>query len=119
MEYDEAEVLRWYVWRHCQHLMTDIERRADRAGMAAIKADAAEQGGSHSLAKAVRERWGSAGDAEGGMALAAGYEAFRERVTHRLLSDAAVRAMINRCPACGRVVRTPLARQCLWCKHTW
>jgi len=26
---------------------------------------------------------------------------------------------INRCPSCSCIVRTPSARQCLWCKHDW
>jgi hypothetical protein len=119
MEYDEAEVLTRYVWCHCRHLMTDVERRADLAGMAASKADAAEQGGHYSLAGVMRERWGRAGDAEVREALADGYAAFRLRVADRLLWDARVQAMINRCPECGRVVRTPQARQCLWCNHVW
>jgi hypothetical protein len=119
MEYDEEEVLARYVWRHCRHLMTEIERRADLAGMAEIKAAAAEERGSTSLAREVTQRWGSAGDIEVRMALGDGFEAFRQRVTYRLLADPAVQAMIKRCPECGRVVRTPQARQCLWCKHVW
>jgi hypothetical protein len=119
MDYDEAEVLTRYVWHHCQHLMSDVERRAYRVGMAATKADAAIERGSHSLARVLLERWGGDGEAEVRAALADGYEAFRQRVTRKLLSDARVQAMINRCPECGRVVRTPRARQCLWCKHVW
>jgi len=26
---------------------------------------------------------------------------------------------ISRCPVCERIVKTPLARQCLWCGHDW
>ncbi len=26
---------------------------------------------------------------------------------------------VNRCPKCSRVVRTPSAKQCMWCKHDW
>jgi hypothetical protein len=26
---------------------------------------------------------------------------------------------LNRCPECQRIVRTPLAKQCLWCGHDW
>jgi hypothetical protein len=36
----------------------------------------------------------------------------RERIESGLLP-------LNRCPECRRIVRTPLARQCLWCGHDW
>jgi hypothetical protein len=38
-DYDEGAILFAYVWRHCQHLMTDIELRADRAALARAKAE--------------------------------------------------------------------------------
>ena len=119
MEYDESHELTRYVWSHCHHLIKDVEHRANRAGMAKIKADSAEQNVSEALGRVLRKRWGYEEDAEVQAALAAGYDAFRERVTRRLLSDVEVQATINRCPKCGRVVRTPLARQCLWCNHAW
>ena len=27
--------------------------------------------------------------------------------------------VVNRCPECSRIVKTPLARQCLWCGYDW
>jgi hypothetical protein len=36
-----------------------------------------------------------------------------------LLADPRCQALINRCPRCQRVVATPKARQCLWCKYDW
>lgn len=119
MDYDETETLTRYVWQYCSHLLTEFERRVDKAGMAEIKASAAEERGYTSQARIIRERWGIGQDAEVQKALAGGYEAFRRRVAGRLLADPAVSTTINRCPRCGRVVRTPLARQCLWCGHAW
>jgi hypothetical protein len=43
----------------------------------------------------------------------------RERAIDRVFSQHLGEMEINRCPACNRIVRTPLARQCLWCGHTW
>jgi hypothetical protein len=40
-------------------------------------------------------------------------------VVRRLLQDPATQTLINRCPRCHRIVRTPSAKQCLWCKHDW
>ena len=41
---------------------------------------------------------------------------FESRIAHEIETGAVV---VNRCPACGRVVQTPAAKQCLWCGHGW
>ena len=119
MEYDDAAVLFDYVMRHCQHLMTDLERRADRAGLVRAKAANAAAHGRHDIARMILEKGGCVGDAEVDAALAEGYQPFRQRVFRRLMQEPGAQASINRCPRCGRIVQTPLARQCLWCKHDW
>jgi hypothetical protein len=119
MEYNENEVLTRYIWDHCRHLMSETERRVNRAGVARAKAAAAEQDGSAPLAEMLRRRWGSVGDPEIEAALTDGIEAFRECVAVRLRALAEVQALISRCPGCSRIVRTPRARQCLWCRYDW
>jgi hypothetical protein len=119
MEDDEPEVLARYVWRFCQHLLTDVERRADHFFMIETKASWREDHGNREFARKIRSHPEHTCDDEIRGALADGHEAFRARVIRRLLADPAVQAMINRCPKCRRVVRTPEARQCLWCKHVW
>jgi hypothetical protein len=119
MEYDEAEELARYIRRQYPELMSSTEWRAYNAGMAELKASAAQERGSEELARVVRKRWGIQADPEVQAALADGYDVFLERVAGRLLTDPAIRAMVNRCPKCARIVKTPLARQCLWCKHVW
>jgi hypothetical protein len=118
MEYDEESVLFKYVWDHCQHLMTDVERRAGKAIVFRAKAAAADEY-SPEMARTIRAEWGHADDPAINSALAAGDDAFRRQVYKRLLSDPATTAFINRCPRCSRVVRTPKARQCLWCGCDW
>lgn len=117
--YDEDAVLRVYVWSHCQHLMTDVERRANLAEMFAMKAAGAGKRGSVAMARRLEQERSRVADPEVEAALADGFEVFRDRVTRRLLEDPAVQALINRCPKCGKVTRTPKARQCPWCKHDW
>ena len=65
------------------------------------------------------ERKEFCGDPQVEEAMAEGHEAFRERVYRRILSELVGLGLINRCPACRRVVRTPQARQCFWCGHDW
>jgi hypothetical protein len=52
-------------------------------------------------------------------ALADGVEVFRRRVCRRVLAERGAEVFVNRCPTCRRVVRTPQARQCLWCGFDW
>src|SRR5690349_2282703 len=119
MEYDEARVLTKYVWDYFQDLMTDVERRANRVGMAAVKATLAESNGAELLARALRRRWGCEADPDVRAELADGFDVFRTRVARRLLSNTSSPLKINRCPECHRLLRTPEASQCFWCGHAW
>jgi hypothetical protein len=45
---------------------------------------------------------------------------FERKTRDRILSAFRYGGLVvNRCPRCRWVVRTPLARQCLWCGHDW
>jgi hypothetical protein len=120
-DYDEDAILFRYVWGHCRHLMTDLEQRADRAAMARAKLKSAEERGlvSPSEVHEFLGRMASQEDPAVDAELADGLQAFRQRVVVRLLSDLQCQMMINRCPRCRRIARTPTARQCPWCKHDW
>jgi hypothetical protein len=117
MQYDEDSELTRYVWEHYRPLMTDFERRVGSTILGRAKAASVDS--SPALARMLSERWGAAGDPEVENALAEGAEAFRRRVCRRLLGEHGSEVFINRCPSCGRVVRTPGARQCFWCGHDW
>jgi predicted RNase H-like HicB family nuclease len=101
-----------YIWRYGKHLMTDLEQRADQVGLIRAKTRPDRQ---------EAELLGLMGVTDGpdvDLALSAGWEVFRLSVCRRILSERGDE-IINRCPRCRRVVRTPLARQCLWCGHDW
>jgi hypothetical protein len=51
-------------------------------------------------------------------ALANGMDVFHRQVIARILAEQPGLA-INRCPKCKRVLRTPDARQSIWCGHDW
>ena len=115
MVYDDDLELTRYVWDHYAPLMTEFELRAGQAILGRLKATHAEAPPSHPL----WTRWGAAGDPAIEAALADGPEAYRRRVRIRVLAESGGEVFVNRCPSCGRVVRTPNARQCLWCGHDW
>ena len=111
---DEAEVTR-YVWDYHPRLMTESEQRVGRAHFAELKAAA----GARHVAEWILRRHGITGDPAADAALAGGVEGFRRRVCRRELSEHSDQIVINRCPACHGVARTPQAKQCFWCGHDW
>ena len=113
--YDEESELTRYIWAHCAHLMTDLERRAGRAAIGREKAAASDN---EAMSRMLSQRWGLVGDPDIDSALSAGPEAFRRSVCRRILTERGDE-IINRCPRCQHVVRTPAARQCFWCGHDW
>lgn len=114
MPYDEQAEIRRYIWGYCKHLITEFEKRVDRAALAREKAD-----GPHHEARArLFERWSLACDPDVDSALSAGWESFRRSVCRRILTECGD-TILNRCPRCRRIVRTPRARQCFWCGHGW
>ncbi len=48
-----------------------------------------------------------------------GYQALRYKVTRRLLYECKNELDLNLCPVCGKIARTPQARQCRFCFHDW
>ena len=114
--YDEEEELTRYVLVHHGSLMTKLEHQLIRTIEAEQKADAAE---TEAMASMLRSRWGRLSDDEAARALEAGPRDCRRGIRDRLLRDYAGQIQLNRCPVCHRIVRTPQAKQCLWCGHDW
>lgn len=48
-----------------------------------------------------------------------GFEAFKIKVTTRIFNEHRNELELNLCPKCGKIARTPRARQCQFCFHTW
>lgn len=114
ISYDDAEELRRYLIGHAHLFMTDFESWSYNLAAKRAKAqhsDWLEQKLPGRLAEETEEVR---------QASLAGYttiqQAFLERMEHEVQKRTVV---INRCPACQRIIRTPLARQCLWCGHDW
>jgi hypothetical protein len=116
VNYDEEAEMTRYVWENYSQLMTEFERRVGLAIVGRMKAASTDH---PQLSKMLDKRWGSFGDPDVDAALADGPEVFRRRTAHRLLAERASDILTNRCPSCGRMVRTPKARQCFWCGFDW
>ncbi|HYF68941.1 MAG TPA: hypothetical protein VD884_12445 [Ohtaekwangia sp.] len=48
-----------------------------------------------------------------------GFQEFKRRSAERILKEHPDEVVINLCPQCGRLARTPLAKQCRQCGHNW
>ena len=113
-DYDEDEALTDYVCSKCVPQMNHFEREGLKVVHAREKAASAE---SMRFREMILKKWVGEADPQVLAALAHGFNAFRRAVRDRVLRDHP--DIINRCPKCGRVVRTPSAKQCRWCFHDW
>ncbi len=51
--------------------------------------------------------------------LTEGYDNFILTTANRILQDNIDEVKFNNCPNCGRLTRTPKAKQCRHCGHDW
>lgn len=103
-----------YIVAHYHHLMTDLEKLAYKKLLVEQKAI----GASPRLGNALRERLRDAsGEVES--ALTSGPDAFLARVAERVLREHPDEVLLNRCPRCRALCRTPRAKLCPECHHTW
>ena len=104
-----------YIVCHFSHLMTPDERTAYKTVLAEEKATATTSPG---MQKAIRQLWVSEAP-EAKRLLQDGPEAFLLKVRERILNDHGERLELNLCPVCGSLARTPKAKQCPKCFHSW
>lgn len=111
-----------YVIRFYGHLMTDAERRAQMHLFAAMKASPARSDiGAQKEAQLspFHSTFLSSEDPEVLRLAADGYEAFEQRTAARILQECGVEMRFNRCARCGKLARTPTAKQCRHCGYDW
>ncbi len=103
-EYDEAWQLGFYLFGYDEVGVIN-ERLAIKAAMIEVKSVEVHPEEIHqSIAIQTYAQWLN--------------EAYR-RIGERVLREGHDLSFVNRCPRCGRIVRTSKARQCMWCHHDW
>jgi hypothetical protein len=103
-----------YVIKHYSRFMTRKEHMAYKA----LILDQKEGKPAMTLLERMRRDWG-AEDAMVRAMLDQGSDKFMDAVRDRILRDHAEDIVVNRCPKCDALTRTPKARQCLSCGHDW
>lgn len=123
MEYGDESELDRYVRRNFIHLLHEDELELYRDMLLKEKIEPASTGdvqeqlrkqlahGIHRLSK---------GEAIEGIALLFGdlAQEHKKRIDP-LIQELKQKLVPNRCPKCNKIVRTPEARQCLWCGADW
>jgi hypothetical protein len=114
MTYDEKRELQGYVLLHLRSLLTDSER--DRI---AFEANRGKQAFRDWFLEREERRRAGQGEVEWKSPdETPGYTAFVEAVIERVMRENDGEALINRCPKCNAVLRTPQAKLCLWCGYS-
>jgi hypothetical protein len=113
--YDEDRVLTAYIRHNYLHLFTQFERKVDFRFIVEMKSKRLSP---EDRAARVALMCGPP-DRAVDSTLEQGHLAFLDRVRARVLAEASDQIVIMRCPMCLRIVRTPKARQCMWCHHDW
>lgn len=114
-EYNDEDEQTDYIWRHYSHLRTPLEGR----GAASMFFRSQARNASSPRMKSLYFKKAAADDPELKELLKSGNPEFMRSVVKRMLEEHGEEIVVNRCPQCGCVVKTPTARQCLWCNHTW
>ena len=116
-EYDEVKLLWDYLYTHYSDRLTETERKAGRliifGGGFPFQSTGKEE-----LDVERRFEFGITDPSVVG-ALAEGERVFMERAAARVIERNGSAIVVNRCPACGKLTRTPRAKQCRWCRHDW
>ena len=118
---DHEPELVWYVVKYYARLMTTPERLANRHLIGAMKATHGK--GVVGAQAEARKVWSfsrmMSHEPEVLRLAENGYAAFIQRTAARILNEQSDEIFFNRCPKCGRLARTPQARQCRSCGHDW
>ena len=111
-DYNEQVSIEYAVVGYHQHLLTQFEREVLTAFYRRGKAEAYGK-------PDLGQTYGYAPDQRIDAIVARGSVEFRRNVTERVMREDGDKVILNRCPQCMRIVRTPRAKQCCWCYADW
>jgi len=115
--YEDERALTEYVWKHYQHLMTPFELRVGLYSVRIVSDIDSEKG--RRIYEYCEMNHGHVEDQDVIDEFPRDLNSFRLEAQRRLMRERADEIHVNRCPKCSRIVRSPSAHQCPWCKHQW
>ncbi|MBC8350473.1 MAG: hypothetical protein H8E66_00705 [Planctomycetes bacterium] len=115
--YDDELALTEYVWRHFRQFVTPFELRVGMYAVPIVSDIDSEKG--RRIYDHCESKHGHVEDEAVRAAFPGDLASFRLETRRRLMREPAEEVFVNRCRKCSRIVRTPTARPCPWCKHRW
>ena len=109
-EYDEEKVLNAYITSNLSHYLGELE---NRGYWLARKLEANRNNEEHA---GMLQAFLAIQPDEVIKTLKRGSASIFGDIKNRIRTG---QLSLNRCPECNRIVRTPNAKQCLWCGHDW
>ncbi|WP_294314922.1 hypothetical protein [uncultured Chryseobacterium sp.] len=103
-----------YIIRYFSHLMTEDEIAALKYQMYMYKSSDNEK-----QRKIMTEKCWIRQTPETDNLLRNGYEEFEINVAKRIVAQTPEKIFFNNCPDCGKLARTPSAKQCRYCGFSW
>ena len=104
-----------YLITHYSNLLSLEELAAQKHHLASLKSDYAKN---PKLKEIILNRWGAKDSASLSL-LDNGYEEFKRLAAEKIIREQSDKININNCPNCGRLARTPFAKQCRHCGKSW
>lgn len=115
MENLDSEIV-VYVLDYFSHLMTETEWLAQRHRTFLFKVHYDLES---PMARRMKERGWITSDEKVLDLLKEGNIAFEQNVVKRILTENNDKVFFNNCPQCGKLARTPQAKQCRYCRFDW
>ncbi|SFO29368.1 hypothetical protein SAMN05428949_4820 [Chitinophaga sp. YR627] len=109
--YPELET---YIFRFCGEFQTHHEVMAYKTVLYHNLSDTPAH-----LLKLMKETGQISDDPEVLAMMVDGRDALRDRIVRRVWEQHRQELSLNLCPVCGKIARTPKARQCQFCYHNW
>lgn len=104
-----------YVFDNYFGLLTFGEKAAYKSILGRRKIEDAD---SPEMKRMLRKSWVST-DPKVTALLENGVETFMENARDRVLREHSIRVLLNKCPRCGALTKTPRAKQCPKCFFSW
>lgn len=103
-----------YIITYYSNLFTDREKAAYKHHNTLLKHEDSES----RVRDVMLKHWGT-NDKETLKLLDNGYESFKNMVAERIFKERFNEIVINNCPNCNKLARTPQAKQCRFCGFDW
>jgi hypothetical protein len=104
-----------YIITYYSRFLSIKESTIQRHHLATVTSENAD---SPRLKEMIIRQWGTK-DSETLKLLDNGYEEFKRVTAEKIIKNHKEEVIINNCPKCSRLARTPFAKQCRHCGFNW